>query len=69
MKGKQISGIVMRQKKVIASSKTDEDRALAFALWGGFLDGMMLSGAITKEEYALLYEDMRKFKDLLRISA
>lgn len=58
---RQIKGIIRAQKRAIRCARTNMERAEAFGIWGGFLTGLRMTGAITKEEYEELYFEMTEF--------
>lgn len=62
MKRRQIRGFVYKQKKIIKSSKTERERAVAFGLWAGFITGLKMTGAITPEEYEALFAGLEAFE-------
>lgn len=57
----QIRGFVEKQKKIVKSAKTPEERSEAFGFWCGFLNGMRMTGVISMEEYKKLYREMMIF--------
>lgn len=58
-KDKQLQGFMNKQKKLISESDGAE-RAELIGLAVGFLNGMRISKAITKEEYEKEYEELQK---------
>lgn len=58
----QIRGAIERQKKAIHSMRTDDEKSIGFGLWEGSLGGFWLTGAITRDEYLLLYTEMEAFE-------
>lgn len=59
---KQLKKIIGKQKKIVAYAQTDWERTIALAFLASFLTGLRMSRAIAKEEYEVLYSDMRDFK-------
>lgn len=57
----QIEGFVKKQKKLVKMAKNAEERAEAFGFWAGFLNGMRMTGVISKEKYEELYKEMLVF--------
>lgn len=58
----QIDGFIKKQKKLILMASTNEERSEAFGFWCGFLNGLRMTGSISKEEYKELYKEMINFE-------
>lgn len=61
---RQLDGLIKKQKEVILSATTEFERAEAYGFWSGFLNGLKMTGAITKDEYRNLFKDMVEFKNV-----
>lgn len=57
----QIEGFIKKQKRLVKLAKTEEERAEAFGFWAGFLNGMRMTGVISKEKYENMYREMIAF--------
>lgn len=57
----QIEGFIEKQKKLVKTAKNEEERAEAFGFWAGFLNGMRMTGVISREDYKRLYREMLMF--------
>ena len=50
-----------KQKQLIDEAKIPKDRDYLMLMWLGYLNGMRLTNAITREEYKTLYEEIRNY--------
>lgn len=64
IKYRQIEGFVRKQKRIISSARTMEEKMGAFGFWAGFLNGLKMTGAITCEKYGSLFKELEDFEGL-----
>ena len=57
---KQLKNIARKQAELMQNTKDKAERDYHLMLWAGFLTGLRLTNAITKEEYDQYYDDLRK---------
>lgn len=62
---KQIVGFLNRQKAMILSEESFEQRCLLIAMWKGFLIGMQITNAISIKEYRQLEREIKDFTERL----
>lgn len=65
----QIRGILHKQEKLIRLAETSNKKAEYLGFWSGFLNGLRLTNAITKEEYDILYENAIKLVEKISKTA
>ena len=63
MKG-QLDEFCKKQRELIYEAKSEMEEAMLTAMWAGFMNGLYLSKAISKEEYDT-YFDCRE-KEILK---
>lgn len=61
---KQLKKLMNKQKKLISQADTEEERAELIGFAVGFLNGMRISKAITREQYE---EEYTKLQDVAEL--
>lgn len=61
---KQLKKLMNKQKKLISQADTEEERAELIGFAVGFLNGMRISKAITREQYE---EEYAKLQDVAEL--
>ena len=59
-KDRQLQRMARKQMKLMQEMKTQREREYQLMLWCGFLTGLRLTNAITKEEYDRYYRDLQE---------
>lgn len=62
-KDKQLQRMARKQMKLMQEMKTQREREYQLMLWCGFLTGLRLTNAITKEEYDRYYRDLQEMAE------
>ena len=62
-KDRQLQRMARKQMKLIQEMKTQREREYQLMLWCGFLTGLRLTNAITKEEYDRYYRDLQEMAE------
>ena len=62
-KDRQLQRMARKQMKLMQEMKTQREREYHLMLWGGFLTGLRLTNAITKEEYDRYYRDLQEMAE------
>lgn len=60
-KDKQLRAWVQKQKHLINEATEQKDRNYLTAMWGGFLNGLRLTNAITYQEYQEMYSEIQRY--------
>lgn len=64
-KNRQLQRMARKQMKLMQEMKTQREREYQLMLWCGFLTGLRLTNAITKEEYDRYYRDLQEMAEKL----
>lgn len=59
----QIEGLIEKQKSLINPKNSRRRNVRAYGIWAGFLNGLKINDAITHEEYKILFEKLKDFKN------
>ncbi len=62
-KDRQLQRMARKQMKLMQEMKTQREREYQLMLWCGFLTGLRLTNAITKEEYDRYYRDLQEMAE------
>ena len=62
-KDRQLQRMARKQMKLMQEMKTQGEREYQLMLWCGFLTGLRLTNAITKEEYDRYYRDLQEMAE------
>ena len=62
-KDRQLQRMARKQMKLMQEMKSQREREYQLMLWCGFLTGLRLTNAITKEEYDRYYRDLQEMAE------
>ena len=62
-KDRQLQRMARKQMKLMQEMKTQREREYQLTLWCGFLTGLRLTNAITKEESDRYYRDLQEMAE------
>lgn len=62
-KDRQLQRMARKQMKLMQEMKTQREREYQLMLWCGFLTGLRLTNAISKEEYDRYYRDLQEMAE------
>ena len=62
-KYRQLQRMARKQMKLMQEMRTQREREYQLMLWCGFLTGLRLTNAITKEEYDRYYRDLQEMAE------
>ena len=62
-KDRQLQRMARKQMKLMQEMKTQREREYQLMLWCGFLTGLQLTNAISKEEYDRYYRDLQEMAE------
>lgn len=60
-KKKQLQSFLQKTKQAIIEAEEQKDKEYLLMLWGGFLNGMKLSGYISREDYQKMFTELEEF--------
>lgn len=64
-RNRQLQMMARKQMKLMREMKTQRDRDYQLMLWCGFLTGLRMTNAITKEEYDRYYQVLQELAEKL----
>lgn len=62
-KDRQLQRMARKQMKLMQEMKTQREQEYQLMLWCGFLTGLRLTNAISKEEYDRYYRDLQEMAE------
>lgn len=61
----QLNAWLEKNRKIVAEAQNEKERDYIPSMWAGFLGGLRITNAITRQEYNAYYNDLKSLTEEL----